>query len=350
MVKRYDYLDLLRGLSALIVLICHYWWFWDFDPNAPLPARDLLWPIYEFGGIAVQVFWALSGFVFWVAYGKRQVTGRQFWLHRFARLYPLHFVTLLLMAALQAISTATTGTWTVYGNNDLPHFLLQLVMASNWFTMEHSFNAPIWSVSVEVLVYLAFLIFMRAPSLALALLVGAMSAFAYYLTQHQIPYCSALFFGGVAVAMLAPTVREAVPRLTLPLALLSLCGVAAAVVGLAWLGIDNKARLVAMFAGPIALVGVFVALDYRFALPKRWHWIGLITYSVYLIHMPVLISFRLAGWIPPLWLFIAAVIGLSLLSYRYIEIPAQRWIRTWGKLPLSPRRNRDVATMARAPK
>jgi peptidoglycan/LPS O-acetylase OafA/YrhL len=72
---------------------------------------------------------------------------------------------------------------------------------------------------------------------------------------------------------------------------------------------------------------MFVALDYRINLPSRWHWVGLITYSVYLLHMPILIGFRLVGMYPSLWLFCAIVIFLSLLSYRYIEAPAQRWIR-----------------------
>jgi peptidoglycan/LPS O-acetylase OafA/YrhL len=191
-------------VSALVLLVCHYQYFWDFSPTAPLPAPFLLWPIYKWGGLAVQVFWALSGFVFWVSYGQRRLTAKTFWVHRFARLYPLHFVTLIVTAGLQLVSWRQTGAWTVYGNDDLPHFGQHLIMASNWFNMESSFNAPIWSVSVEVLVYEAFVLFMLRPSVVLALSVAAFSFIVYHLTLNQIPFCSALFFSGVVVSMLAP--------------------------------------------------------------------------------------------------------------------------------------------------
>jgi peptidoglycan/LPS O-acetylase OafA/YrhL len=330
-VKRFDYVDLLRGLSALVVLICHYQWFWDFQPSAPVPAHLILWPIYQYGGLAVQVFWALSGFVFWVAYGERRVTGRTFWLHRFARLYPLHFLTLLIMAGLQFISWRLTNHWMVYGNNNLQHFGLQLVMASNWFSMEPSFNAPIWSVSVEIIVYAAFVLFMLRPSLILALLLASLSFEAYHITLHQIPFCSAIFFLGVALGILAPTAHRILKAWTLPAALIGLALIVGVMLLLGLLGHASKAVTIGTFLGPLALVSVVVALDYSAPLAKGWHWIGLIAYSVYLLHMPVLVSLRLAGVYPPLWLFCAIVIVLSLLSYRFIEDPAQRWIRTVGK-------------------
>ena len=73
---RFAYVDLIRGLSALIVLVCHYRWFFaqgvrDWRKDAPLPLYDWLWPIYDHGGIAVQMFWILSGFVFTLAYGAQ---------------------------------------------------------------------------------------------------------------------------------------------------------------------------------------------------------------------------------------------------------------------------------------
>lgn len=328
--RRYDFIDLLRGLSALVVLICHFRWFWDFAyEGAPLPARSVLAPIYLYGGLAVQIFWALSGFVFWTAYGERRQSAKTFWLHRFARLYPLHLLTLLIMAVLQFLSWRTTGGWTVYGNNDLRHFVLQLFMASNWFSMENSFNAPIWSVSVEVLIYAAFLIFMRRPSAVMALTLSAMSYALYALTVHQIPFCASLFFFGVFMSILAPEAHRTFGAWALPL---SVCGLAvvAAIIALVAQSDPGRAQTIAAFTGPPSVLAIFVALDYRTSLPKSFHWIGLITYSVYLLHIPILVSFRLAGVYPPLWLFCAVVIAVGFLSYRFIEAPAQRWIRANG--------------------
>ncbi|MCY7280846.1 MAG: acyltransferase family protein [Sphingomonas bacterium] len=126
----------MRGLSALVVLVCHYRWFFarevrDWRSDAPLPFYDWLWPIYDHGGVAVQMFWILSGFVFMVAYGGKgqSLDQREFWVHRLARLYPLHLATLAVVAALQIVSVQLTGRWTVEGNNDLPHFVAQLFFA-----------------------------------------------------------------------------------------------------------------------------------------------------------------------------------------------------------------------------
>lgn len=49
------------------------------------------------------------------------------------------------------------GSYFVYPNNDIKHFLLNLFFASSWsFESGHSFNGPIWSVSVEVLLHALF--------------------------------------------------------------------------------------------------------------------------------------------------------------------------------------------------
>src|SRR6478735_5925794 len=98
-------LDLLRGVAALSVAVFHYTGFLMLPGQvasdvSDQPLRWLLWPFYLYGGAAVQFFWLLSGIVFQRVYGGRNV--REFWLRRFARLYPLHFVTLLIMAALNA--------------------------------------------------------------------------------------------------------------------------------------------------------------------------------------------------------------------------------------------------------
>ena len=80
-----------------------------------------------------------------------------FWGRRFARLYPLHFVTLLFVAGLQAYHLSVNGSHQLFGFNDTYHFILNLFMASPWGLEEGlSFNAPIWSVSVEVIVYFVF--------------------------------------------------------------------------------------------------------------------------------------------------------------------------------------------------
>ena len=322
--RRYHYVDLLRGFAAIAVLICHYRWFFARQPgewrtDAPLPAYSALWPVYEHGGLAVQIFWVLSGFVFAAAYGRfgRALSIGEFWIHRVARLYPLHLLTLCLIAALQVVSWQLYGQWQVYPNNDLPHFALQLLFASNWFTMEQSFNAPIWSVSIEVLIYFLFLLYMKRAGLNLwvALALAAVSAVVERLTFSMIAMCSALFFTGVVIFIL----QDRLARLWL-----GAIGILLTLLAFKITGMEG----VLMYLLSPCLLLMFVALDRSArALPHQLRWIGLSTYSIYLLHMPVLISFRLLGILPPLWLFAGIVIGLSVPSYRWIEAPAQDYIR-----------------------
>jgi len=50
-----------------------------------------------------------------------------------------------------------------YRDNDLPHFLAQLFLASEWgIVHDSSFDGPIWSISIEVLAYFVFFMMLLA--------------------------------------------------------------------------------------------------------------------------------------------------------------------------------------------
>ena len=150
-------LDLLRGLASLSVVLFHYAAFFVDPGQAAVgviaqPWRAALWPFYDHGGLAVQFFWILSGIVFMRVYAPiaDTVTATDFALRRFARLYPLHLITLLLMAGFNGVNLAIFGQ-PLLPTNDAYHFVLQLFLASDWgFEAGHSFNFPIWSVSMEI--------------------------------------------------------------------------------------------------------------------------------------------------------------------------------------------------------
>jgi peptidoglycan/LPS O-acetylase OafA/YrhL len=160
-------LELLRFVAAFAVLIWHYRHF-AYVADKPvdlvrdrLPLYGLLRPFYEAGQYGVWVFWCVSGFIFFWKYRDaifdRSVSGWTFFVFRLSRLYPLHIVTLIIVAILQSVYFRLNGYFFVYQNNDVHHFLLQIVMASGWgLEQGDSFDGPIWSISVEVLVYVVF--------------------------------------------------------------------------------------------------------------------------------------------------------------------------------------------------
>lgn len=172
MPKRFYSLDILRGFAALIVVLWH-WQHFFYVGTQPgvydvreLPLYDIFSFFYLKGWLAVDLFFTLSGFVFFWLYSHKVSEGIispvEFTVLRFSRLYPLHFMTLLIVAVGQLWFMSVTGDYFIYPFNDVKHFLLNLLFVSSWgFEQGYSFNAPIWSVSIEVLLYTIFFIYCR---------------------------------------------------------------------------------------------------------------------------------------------------------------------------------------------
>jgi peptidoglycan/LPS O-acetylase OafA/YrhL len=90
---------------------------------------------------------------------RGKIGSRSFFTLRFSRLYPLHFVTLLLVLFLQHLLFNMTGEYLIYKHNDTYHFILNIFFMQSWgLESGESFNSPSWSVSVEVLLYILFFI------------------------------------------------------------------------------------------------------------------------------------------------------------------------------------------------
>ena len=164
------WINAARGIATLSVLIFHYHLFYlgryldrsDIPSISSFPYSSLLWPIFTYGHWAVELFWIISGFVFSHVYRAKIVSAWEFFSFRFARLYPLHFACLLYMAILQILSLNLVNHWQIYGNNNLRHFFLQVIMMPNTlkFSRGLSYDGPILSVSIEVVAYFIFFIFL----------------------------------------------------------------------------------------------------------------------------------------------------------------------------------------------
>jgi peptidoglycan/LPS O-acetylase OafA/YrhL len=165
-------LDALRGLAALGVVFWHWQHFFFagvelglFDQERQ-PFYFLFKPLYTDGWRAVDLFFCLSGFIFFWLYSEkiqgRNISWPEFWVLRLSRLYPLHLMTLLLVAIAQHLTHWQDGEFFVYRHNDFFHFVLQAMFASSWgFEKGDSFNGPIWSVSVEMALYAIFFLICR---------------------------------------------------------------------------------------------------------------------------------------------------------------------------------------------
>jgi peptidoglycan/LPS O-acetylase OafA/YrhL len=290
------------------------------------------------------LFWVISGFVFAHVYINRGAKFRNFVIARFARLYPLHLATLIIVAGVQLVSVAWVGHWQIYGNNDLRHFGLQLLMSSNWTTLSRglSFNGPIWSVSLEFLAYGLFLIalpMLRHFGLIAAVALAAVMWWLGFRGTLDIPgisrgafICAEYFFLGNCVYLI---MRRAGARQGASLALIGitiLLGV--------WSFWSATEHLMETSVS-VAVVGVVALADVMWRGPtigwlKR---LGDMSYSIYLVHVPLQMvtlflddvmfagsrAFATSLWTLPIYLFVT--VWLADFTYRQFEIPASRALR-----------------------
>lgn len=339
-------LELLRFLTAFAILVFHYRQFaFVGDREAgllqdQLPLHWLLAPLYGSGPYAVRVFWCISGFIFFWKYrdaiADRALDGWKFFVLRFSRLYPLHLATLLFVALLQPLYAGLHGSSFVYQNNDLTHFVLQLLMAGTATSQDAlSFNGPIWSVSVEVLVYFVFFMLLLATRswwLNVALIAVSLTI------PGEVADCFTYFYVGGLAAMARQSLQSSPAQ-------------ARTVEGVAWLAVVAVVCGYWLMGGQLRSIGLLLllictplllySLSRDIVLPVRLQRIveaaGNVTYSSYLLHFPIqlamVLGFSLMQVPIPLYddVFFATFIGITLLAshvtYRYFEEPAQRLIR-----------------------
>lgn len=343
-------LEVIRFVAALAILITHYGQFFyvgmekvGFVPELQ-PFYPVLWLVYDYGFWGVHVFWTVSGFIFFYKYrdliAERHVGGPRFFLLRFSRLYPLHFATLLLVAALQVLYSAQHDVSFEFANNDAYHFVLQLFMASNWgLEAGPSFNAPIWSVSVEILVYVIFFALTRflGGSVLVTFGVLALCAATKILhIWHPVFDCLMFFYLGVVAATLFVATRET--TLGRWLDRFSLAAVFAIPVAVLVSGVHAHRHFELLFAMSCAPGLIFVAArDWRIS-PRIGTIIaafGNMTYSSYLLHFPMqMAAVMFIGsntdlfYNPAFFIgYIVAVCAAARLCYVAFELPWQKSIR-----------------------
>lgn len=330
----------MRGVAAFAVLLWHYQHFYmgaglalPDVTSLDLPLQSVLAPLYSHGHLGVPLFWTISGFVFATAYRGSKATTRDFIVARIARLYPLHFVTLLVVASLQSVALWQVGSWLIYGNNDPLHFVGQLLYIGGHGAAA-SFNGPIWSVSVELLIYAVFWLFhgrLERRGLLGSVAIAAIFAALFKFAGGNVALCGIYFFLGCACAtfhfMAAP-----VHRCWACVALFSVGGMLFHVWG------DSGPFKNGVPPLSMALVLALASAESAApsALRRACSAIGDCSYGLYLWHIPVqlvlLLVFRadtsaVASHTWFLVLFLSATLICAVAGYQWIERPARDMIK-----------------------
>lgn len=344
-------LDALRGIAALSVVLWHWQHFFyvGASPQGFEVARQPLFSIfalfYTHGAQAVELFFCISGFVFFWLFSEKisskNMSITDFFVDRFSRLYPLHIVTFLTVAILQFLYLSDHPFYFVYQLNDYYHALLNIFLAPAWgFEQGFSFNGPVWSVSTEVLLYAIFFLICLTKTFRFIFVPGLIVlGVCMYPAMPKLTVGLVTFFsGGAAFLLLGRSLRCLGSRKTF----LLMVAVAASVWGYVLQGPLPTGFVVTAFAFP-ASIAALVSLELcRPGFAKPLAFLGDLSYSSYLVHFPLQIVFAMIfdslGFQRPVFynvwmlvLFSAVLVLLSFVSHKLLEVPSQRYIRTLYK-------------------
>ena len=329
-------LDALRGLAALIVVAYHYTCGYPLLVKAP---NDALWLRVPLPALGVQIFFVISGFVIFMTL-ERSRKGMDFFMSRFARLYPPFLFCMLLTAAVVfslGFNPEKIGVLDVAMN--LP--LLVGLLGKTYVDPSY------WTLTIEVCFYAWIAVFYyyvqqryvdaghasfdRVPGnpLLLALLGWLLLDLAGRTVGDDMYSRLALalnfqyghlFVAGIAIYGLSRG------RLLVPLLILALA-----------VAIGSMPQAGKFSAGGAVKVLVIAGLIWgasRLRLSgalARWAtFLGGISYSLYLLHQvigfAIIYHLEAAGVNTNLAMLaaMAVVIGLAAVIRRWVEVPAQR--------------------------
>ncbi len=348
----------IRAFAALWVVLLHF------------RANTGIHEIINFDWLASRGFWGvdfffvLSGFIlthtYWQSLTKANnwTSYKLFLIKRFARLYPLHLVTLALFAGLLGLGSIIGQSFVVPERCTVESLLPNLLMIHSWgVTDSLSWNYPSWSISAEWFAYLfvfalfVFRIAKKNSKLGIRLVIYSWLALCSYtalqgesidtFTTFALPRIFTEFLGGCVLYRLAQDgFGRSLPRWSLPAVLLGI------------LILSQLSRNFEFLLLP--LIGLVIVTLYhgggigeRIFSNRATVYLGEISYSMYLLHpfaqiagdtilkntlfkntflkdtsaiISITDSYLILG------AELLAVIALAIVGYHLVEKPARRFI------------------------
>ncbi|MBR8137957.1 acyltransferase family protein [Burkholderia cenocepacia] len=363
-------IDLLRGISILLVLLHHFNIAYSLRDTAlaRVPGWDTIHAIVRNGNYGVTMFFAISGYLItsnarrrWGSLGALDV--RAFYVSRIARIVPC---LLLLLALVNGLAAAGVPIFANHAPQGVAVSYWLVNLASLTFWMNVLIGAygwvnyalgVLWSLSVEEVFYLSFpllCIALRRDTRLLAfwLLIAAIGpVYRYTHPGDEGGFLYAYFacFDGIAIGCCTALLAEraqwrklaATPVQWLVATLMTALYLAwpiaeSHVLGVSAMALGTAVLLIGAHAERAPARG-------RLLAPLRWS--GRLSYELYLFHLIVLGALR-TFWPPStthgdgklvlLVAYLALSAGVSAVIARGYATPLDRFIKRAASRPAAP--------------
>jgi peptidoglycan/LPS O-acetylase OafA/YrhL len=342
--------NLVRLVCALLVVVFH-----GYQLNtlraATDPATSWLMPNTDLGGLAVGVFFLVSGIFITQSWMRDPHAGR-YALRRVARIVPGLFACLLVTTVAAYAFFSERGLagllgaapWRfIFGNTAL-HWLHYNIPPEELRIAGvlggQDLNGPLWTLYWEGRMYVMVALVGLAAALPLRSWMRGCALF-LLLAANLFPDVAggyvwelrmwSLFLTGMLLQTLAPELRIGPAQVACALALAALNWTRWAALTpspLTWFGIALAAGTLALWAGSARIPRIRHIQRHDYS------------YGIYIYHWPVLMMLRAA--LPPTGalrltaLAMVVTVVLAMLSWHFVEAPAQRVVRRWLRRPPQP--------------
>jgi len=363
------FLDYFRGVAILSVFLLHSlfatfgtdrlaWNGWFFDWHVGKSLLILL-PA-TFGWVGVPIFFTISGFCIHLSHQRSRQKGfTAFFLRRFFRIYPPYLATYFFFAFLFPPTRLSSSAGAF--SSSVEELLSHIFLVHN-FTDHFFFGkvvGALWTIAIEVQLYLLY-----------PLLLAVASRWGWQKTLLLTAMIEVSMRGSESLVTFLQPEHHTTHLLTGSPFYFWFSWTSGAALAEAWL--KNQPlpfRDTYHFIWPVLLVGAYFFRPFypflftlaaltsvwvmAFLLERRTYdftasgwkkyaldhlrWAGVVSYSAYLIHQPLLnaIAYRFSmihgHKLPSLLLYVICLLawfpifGLSYLCYRYLELPGIAW-------------------------
>ncbi len=337
--RRYYLLDAMRGIGAIAVMQFH---------------AAAIFNISQSGYLAVDFFFALSGFIIAFKYETRLLSGfgvKDFILARLRRLYPLYALGMILGSVLFIYKSQTEGAnWFI----EFPaYFVTNALMlpAPTWWQNFFPLNEPSWSLFFEMAINIVFaLVLFRWPTKtlsAVALLAAPLLIAACLYENNLGGWMWSTFHIGVLRVLFSFVCGIIVFRLfsaRSPVAtwwsLLPLL----ALVGVLYIPHDEALGLALALPSIVIISPLLLIAGARTDVPRVLQpvaaFLGTISYPLYALHMPILRVYQFVahkigfeGPVSMLVFTVMMIIMAYVLNLLVLRFMAQPFVsRAWSQV------------------